>query len=200
MLNHLREGDVVGFVANRWNVGHNFIRAGQLYNGGDNNGFHNIVHMGIVVQVDGVLSLVEFTVTKLFPWPKGGMVITPLADRLAAYPFGAVGFFLSKTASAKLSTHGLRQWIKDHRHDTYNVWGLVFAIMRWFVGWRWAGKLFCSEAVRDALSYSNAWNGQRHALALGGPRKVNARIEPQRWSPRDIAEAGVFEYWEVLDE
>ena len=215
MLNHLREGDVVGFVANPLNLGHAFITIGQVYNGGDDNGFHRIVHFGIVVEVDGVLSLVEFTVTKLFPWPSGGMVITPLADRLAAYPFGAVGFFLNKTARAKLSVERLRQWVKDHFHDKYNVWGLGFAVLQWFIGWQIAGYMFCTEAIRSALSFSNAWNGTRYALAapkfleslvalikglpMPMPRKVTGRVEPQRWSPRDIAEAGVFEHWEVLE-
>jgi hypothetical protein len=199
VLAGIREGDVIGFVANKWNIGHALIRLGQIYNGGDNNGFHNIVHVGIVVEVDGVLSLVEFTVTRLLPWPSGGMVITPLDRRINGYQYGTVWFQLGDAARHNLDIQKLRAWVDAHRQDGYNVIGLIFAILQWFVGWAVAGKLFCSEAVRSALSESGAWNGHRYTLALGRhPRRVESRVEPQRFSPRDVAEAGIWRTWEVM--
>ena len=196
----IHEGDMLAFVGNPRNLGHRAIQRAQRYNGGDNNGLWRVVHVELVHELSGELYSVGFRLTRLLPWPRGGRISTPLAQRIAEYPFGVLHFPLDSDARANISTGLLAEFWVQAGDCFYNIWGLPFAVARWFTGWARAGTWFCSEYVRAALSHCGAWNGERGFLAIrdGKPVRIPARVEPQRWSPRDICNAPVFGKWRAL--
>lgn len=200
-LHLIKPGDVILFIGNARNIGHLIIMLAQKFNGGDEDGFSRAVHCGIVVRWHGVLHLAEFRLTRLLPWPRGGMVLTELQPRLDEYPHGIVHLWLDTDAREKFDSVKLTQFVNKVKDYYYNIPGLIFAILRLFVGWQRAGAYFCSEFVRDALSEAGAWNGERGLLVKhnGKPKRVDARIEPQRFSPWDIARARVFADWRVVE-
>jgi len=194
----IQPGDVIAFLGNRWNLGHASIMCAQRYNGGDDDTLWRAVHVGFVAEyTEGKLILIEFT---MHGFLTGGMVITPLKERLDGYKFGILHLPLDHESRESFSCGKLNSWIDKHMHDGYNILGLPFAVMRWFKGIRFAGKWFCSEAVRAALSHAGAWNGDQRTIQYknGLPRTVTARIEPQRYSPWDIVRARCFHQWELI--
>jgi len=197
----MQPGDMIGFIGNPRNIGHLLIMLFQLFNGGDNDGLWRIVHCGIVVRWQGKLYLAEFTLTKMFPWPKGGLVLTELLPRLESYKHGIVHLWLDTDAREKFDSEKLTEFVEKVKDYYYDIPGLVFAILRFFVGWLRAGCFFCSSFIRAALSYAGAWNGERGLLAKHGPKcaRVDARIEPQRFSPWDISRAPVIADWRVVE-
>jgi|GEM_PF-4153017 len=196
----IREGDVLAFGGNPCNIGHLIIMLLQQANGGDNDGAWRAVHVGIVVTWMGRLFLAEFLLLRILPWPRGGMRLTPLERRLAEYPHGIVHLPLDGDARARLDSDRLTEITVKSQSFYYNIWGLVFAVLRCFIGWRRPGSYFCSEWVRAALSYALAWNGSRKLLVRRGGRLmfIEARVEPQRYSPWDICRAPVFGDAEVV--
>lgn len=195
----VKYGDVLGFLANPRNVGHAAIMAGQKYNGGDSDGLHRIIHTEIVFSYRRSFYTAGFLLDKVFPWPVGGLKITKLEKRLE-YPHGVLHGWLGHDARSKFKTRLLTNFVREVEDYHYDIPSLLRAVSRNYHGRLRPGCYFCSSFVRHAWAKSGAWNGERGLLSVAGgvPHRVEARVEPQRFSPNEIFRAPILGGWQVL--
>lgn len=165
------------------------ICAAQWRNSGNFDGFHEFCHIGVAVRnnsTDEAL-LAEFTAQRN-DMGHGGLRLVRLSDRVAEYPSAVVWVPLKPEISDAVKLHNghtVQNWLSQHRDDAYNYFGLLAPEARLYRGTRNPGSMFCSEAAVHFWQYLDVLPKERRRMV--GKRIVTDNIEPQFFSPADVA-------------
>lgn len=108
-------------------------------------GFQKFCHVGIIVSWMGVLYLLE--------WMPGGMQLRPALERLQQHQGKIVIAPLNAESMALWDESAVCQWIEARRCYRYRWGGLIFCLLRHWLGAPAPGAYFCSEAVAKLLQY-----------------------------------------------
>jgi len=189
----LREGDVVLFarltLIQAWRgeglrglvtwLGHWVIALFSQYTEGLYDGYWELVHAGIVVEGEGALRLMEFTING------NGMQLEEVHRRIRRYPGAVLVMPLAARYRANWVPSSVAVWISAHRDWKYRWGGLPFAILHSHLGWRLPGRMFCSEAVVALLTDLHiipdqlwVWKGDRVGMKP---------VKPQGYAPCEVA-------------
>ena len=146
--------------------------------GGTHDGLHELVHCGVVIRNCAGLALLE-------AMPGCGVRIVDIAQRVREYKGAVLHCPLSELYHAQFADMSVQAWLELHRRDKYRWGGLPLATALFLIGGASPGALFCSELV--ASLYAHLGILPDELPVLRGNRITGMRLEPQLYSPSEIA-------------
>lgn len=146
---------------------------------GHYDGFQSYTHVGIAVQWQGALHLLESV-------PGPGVHLLPLVGVLASAPWPVHVLPLSDEYRPLFDEPRVCQWLDKHLSDRYRWGGLPFAVLSAWLGHDAPGAQFCSEVVMRLLQRLGiVWH---YLPVVRWGRVVEGELRPQAYAPCEVAQ------------